>query len=424
VSELDDTPAPPPAPPEPPAGPPPHQHPIRLVVTDDLQRSRLTVFFRFLLAIPHFFWISLIGVVVAILVFVNWFILLVTAQTPKGIHDFVAGYVRYTAHLEAYLFLAANPYPSFWPLGDDDYPLTLEIDPPERQNRWKTFFRIPLAIPALLVSGTFLGGGTRYGSYSVGLVIVVAFLLWWVGLFLGRAPRGLRDLAAYCVGYSAQLAAYLFLVTDRYPYSGPNAFVPPRDEEQPHPVRVSVSDDLRRSRLLTFFRLPIAIPHIVWLLLWTIPAFFAGVLNWLCALVIGRSPRPFHRFLSRYLRYMGHLSAFLGMVGNQFPGFTGKPGTYPVDTELPPSEPQRRLITLFRGLLAVPALVVGSGLSGAGFVVAFLGWFVALFLGRMPDGLRNLGAYTVRYTMQLYAYLFVLTERYPDAGPRPDPASP
>ena len=28
-------------------------HPIRLVVTDDLKRSRLTVFFRLLLVIPH-----------------------------------------------------------------------------------------------------------------------------------------------------------------------------------------------------------------------------------------------------------------------------------------------------------------------------------------------------------------------------------
>ena len=29
-------------------------HPIGLIVTDDLQRSRLTMFFRLLLAIPHF----------------------------------------------------------------------------------------------------------------------------------------------------------------------------------------------------------------------------------------------------------------------------------------------------------------------------------------------------------------------------------
>ena len=31
----------------------PDEHPIGLVVTDDLRRSRLTVFFRYLLVIPH-----------------------------------------------------------------------------------------------------------------------------------------------------------------------------------------------------------------------------------------------------------------------------------------------------------------------------------------------------------------------------------
>jgi hypothetical protein len=400
-------------------------HPVRLVVTDDLRRSRLTVFFRLLLAIPHYLWIGLIGTIVALLVIVNWFILLVVARTPKSIHDFVAGYIRYTTHLEAYLLLAANPYPSFWPVGDDDYTVTLEIDPPARQHRLKTLFRIFLAIPAMLIGGTLLVGGARFGGYGLGLAFGVALLLWWYALFLGRVTRGLRDLTAFCIGYSAQLAAYLFLVTDRYPYSGPNAFASPREDEEQHPVRVSVADDLRRSRLLTLFRLPIAIPHLVWLLLWTVPAIAAALLNWLAALVVGRAPRPFHRFLSRYLRYSTHLSAFVFLVGNPFPGFTGKAGTYPIDVELPPpSGPQRRLVTLFRFVLALPALIVVGGLWGALFVAGFLAWFVALVLGRMPDGLRNLGAYVLRYGAQVNAYLYVLTARYPDAGPRPDPASP
>ena len=161
-------------------------HPVRLVVNDDLRRSRLTVFFRLLLAIPHYFWISLIGVVVALLVFVNWFILLFVARTPKGIHDFLAGYIRYTTQLEAYVLLAANPYPAFWPLGEADYPVTLEIDPPAQQSRWKTFFRLFLAIPAFLVSGALLAGGVRFGGYGFGgPAFTVAFLLWWVALFLG-----------------------------------------------------------------------------------------------------------------------------------------------------------------------------------------------------------------------------------------------
>jgi hypothetical protein len=409
-------------------------HPVRIVVTDDdLARSRLTVFFRAILAIPHYIWAFLLGTVVFLVVFVNWFILLVRGRTPDGIHGFVAGYIRYLTHLEAYFLLAANPYPSFYVLDFKPYAIDLEVDPPEAQNRWKTFFRIFLAVPAIVVGSTLFWGGPRGGSYAAGgLAFVAAFLVWWVALIRARSPRGLRDLLVYCLGYSAQVSAYLFLVTDRYPFSSPSAFVTrpaspveaPADAPPPHPVSLPVTDDLRRSRLLVFFRLPLAIPHIIWLLLWSIAAIVVAVLTWIWALATGRPPRPFHRFLSRYLRYTTHLYAFLFMVGNPFPGFLGAPGSYPVDLELPPLEPQSRWVTGFRIFLALPAMLIGGGLSGAGFAAAFLGWFVGLFLGRMPQGLRDLGAYAIRYQGQTNAYLYFVTGRYPDSAPRPDPASP
>src|SRR5262249_53782219 len=141
------------------------EHPVRLVLTDDLHRSRLTVFFRLLLAIPHFVWAALIGSAVAIGVFVNWFILLARAQTPDGLHEFVAGFVRYVIRVEGYVFLAANPYPGFYPFDEGGYPVDVEIAPPERQNRWVTGFRLLLALPAFAVVSAFtgFGGGGRSG---------------------------------------------------------------------------------------------------------------------------------------------------------------------------------------------------------------------------------------------------------------------
>jgi hypothetical protein len=415
--------------PEPTAAPPspPPWHPVRLVVTDDLNRSRLTVFFRILLGIPHYLWAALLGIAFTVVVFLQWWILLFRGSPAEGLRDFTAGYIRYVTHIEAYVLLAANPYPGFYPMSVPDYPIDLEIDAAAPQSRWKTGFRLFLAIPAMLLSGALLGGwgGSRAGSYlSFGPAFAAAFLLWWVGLIRGRSTRGLRDLVAYCIGYGAQLSAYLFLVTDRYPYSGPNAFAAPREGEPLHPVRVTVTDDLRRSRLLVGFRLPIAIPHLVWYVLWTLVAWIVGLINWLCALAIGRPPMPFHRFLSAYVRYGAHLNAFFFLDGNPFPGFVGTAGSYPVDVELPAPEPQKRLVTLGRLLLAVPAFLISGGLGGALFTLGFLGWFAALARGRMPDGLRNLGAYVVRYGAQTGAYLYLLTARYPDSGPRPDPASP
>ncbi len=476
-------------------------HPVRLVVTDDLRRSRLTVFFRAFIAIPHYLWAAILGTAVFFGVFANWFILLVRGRTPEGLHNFIAGYIRYLMHVEAYFLLAANPFPGFYPFDEEPYPVDLKIDRPAPQNRWKTFFRLFLAIPAILISSELFVGGARTGGYFFsGLAFLVAFFCWFAALVRGRLPRGMRDLLLYCLGYSAQLSAYLFLLTDRYPYTGPEAFVAggtmsaeapgPRqwlletwrherefavltlitldehgelkgrqaaripsdrieeltqgmpvpdwvlghDAETPvaepiappdqHPVHVSISGELRRSRLLVLFRLPLAIPHVVWLVLWTVVALAVALATWLCALVIGRAPRPFHRFLTRYVRYQTHLYAFLFMVGNPFPGFVGRPGSYPVDLQVPDPEPQKRLLTAFRLLLAFPALMISSGVYGLLWTIGFLGWFVALFLGRFPQGFREAGAYALRYGGQLNAYLFLLTARYPYSGPRADPASP
>ena len=54
---------------------------------------------------------------------------------------------------------------------------------------------------------------------------------------------------------------------------------------------------------------------------------------------MGRSPAALHRFLSAYVRYTTHVYAFLLLVANPFPGFSGEPGSYPVDLEIDPPAP-------------------------------------------------------------------------------------
>jgi Domain of unknown function (DUF4389) len=183
---------------------PTQQHPIRLVVNDDLERSRLTVFFRLLLAIPHVIWLALWGIVVHVALLIAWFATLFTGRCPDGLHDFIARYLRYLTHVSAYLFLIANPYPTFG--GRTEYAIDLEVDPPEPQNRLVTFFRIILAIPALIVAGVLRQ-----------VLAIIALLGWFTCLAIGRMPKGMRDLSAYCLRYELQTYGYLYLLTARYP---------------------------------------------------------------------------------------------------------------------------------------------------------------------------------------------------------------
>ncbi len=326
-------------------------HPVRLVVADDLRRSRLTVFFRILLVLPHLVWLVLWGIAAEVAAFVNWLAVIINAESPPAFHNFLAGYVRYATHVNAYLFLGANPFPGF--RGRPGYPIDVEIDPPARQSRWSALFRLVLLLPPLALAAVLGWLGASNGF--PGLLGIAAIGVWFAALALGRSPRGLRDVSAYALGYSAQTLAYVFLLTARYPDSHPGRML--GDPSVPHhPVRLRVEDDLRRSRFTVLFRLLLALPHLVWLTGWSLLAYLAAIVNWFFALVSGHSWRPLHRFLAAFVRYQAHVYAFLYLVANPFPGFTGKESAYPLAIVLEGPERQRRLVTLFRLVLALPAL--------------------------------------------------------------------
>ena len=90
--------------------------PSGMVVHDDLQRSRLTVFFRLLLAIPHLIWLCALERSRVFLVASDraGSSTLITGRLPQPLWRLLRRrYVRYTTHVFAYVFLAANPFPGF-----------------------------------------------------------------------------------------------------------------------------------------------------------------------------------------------------------------------------------------------------------------------------------------------------------------------
>ncbi|HEX3243054.1 MAG TPA: DUF4389 domain-containing protein [Solirubrobacterales bacterium] len=404
--------------------------PVRLTIADDLRRNRATVFFRFLLALPLMVWLVVWAVGAFVVAVVNWGATLVLGRSPSSLHRFLARFVRYATHAFAYLNLAAGPFPGF--LGRPGYPIDLEIDQPERQNRWSVACRLVLAVPAMLLVAVLAGYGANiYSALNsrVGLSTVLsmaAFLGWFSALARGRMPRGLRDLAAYGLSYGAQLWAYLLLLTDRYPSSDPLKAIGPLPVRNA-PVRLDAGGDLRRSRLTVFFRVLLALPHLVWLTLWGILAVGAAIINWFATLIRATPPRAIHRLLAAYLRYQAHVTAYLFLIGNPFPGFTGSEGTYPVELHVDGPQRQNRWTVLFRLVLVVPAFFILAVYNLLLTVVALLGWFASLITGRMPTGLRNAGALVVGYLAQTYAYLLIVTDTYPNSGPaepRPAPAFP
>src|SRR5437588_577105 len=78
-----------------------------------------------------------------------------------------------------------------------------------------------------------------------------------------------------------------------------------------------------------------------------------------------------------------------------------------------------RLTVFFRIVLALPAMLLTYVFRLVNQLVALLGWFYSLALGRMNEGMRNISAWLLRYEAQTYAYIFLLTGRYPSLAGAP-----
>ena len=74
---------------------------------------------------------------------------------------------------------------------------------------------------------------------------------------------------------------------------------------------------------------------------------------------------------------------------------------------------QNRWTVAFRIILAIPQYIVLDFLFIAFFFVVVIGWFAALFTGRLPEWANTFLGGVIRWYARVNAYVFLLTDRYP-----------
>ena len=75
--------------------------------------------------------------------------------------------------------------------------------------------------------------------------------------------------------------------------------------------------------------------------------------------------------------------------------------------------PQSRLTVAFRIFMAIPQLIVLWLLGIAAIVITIIGWFGALFTGRLPVFAADFLTGYLRWLSRVYAYNYLLTDVYP-----------
>jgi hypothetical protein len=172
---------------------------------------------HWLLVIPHFVIMYVLGIAAEVVAVISWFAILFTGRIPEGLANFQAMYIRYSMRTAVYYGFLREEYPPFaftmsaTDPGDDPRVGVDLVPQLEGRNRLTTAFRFILAIPHLIVAAVL--------GIVLFVIVVIAF---FAVLFTGRWPAGLRDFVLRVGRWYVQFQAYLLLLTDEYPPFAPS----------------------------------------------------------------------------------------------------------------------------------------------------------------------------------------------------------
>ena len=167
---------------------------------------------HWLLAIPHFVVLYVLGFVSEVVSLVSWIVILFTGELPSGLANVQVLYIRYSTRVFTYAAFMREEYPPFTfdmtPADPGDDPRVRVDIVPEltNRNRLTCAFRIIFVIPQIIVVAVLgLGAFVCY---------VIAF---FAVLFTGQWPAGLRDFVVKVMRWAQRVQVYFLLLTDVYP---------------------------------------------------------------------------------------------------------------------------------------------------------------------------------------------------------------
>ena len=181
--------------------------PFGLEVDGAAPQSRLTVFFRLFMLIPHAIILQFIGIATGVVALIAWFAILFTGKYPAGLLSFSVNALHWQTRFSGYAWLLTGSYPPFAMGPDANYPVRLLAEGQEAgRNRLTVFVRYFMVIPHVLVLYFVLIAAT-----------VVLLLAWIVALFTGSVPAGMHNFLAGSLRWQTRVNAYGALLTDQYP---------------------------------------------------------------------------------------------------------------------------------------------------------------------------------------------------------------
>ena len=167
-----------------------------------------------------------------------------------------------------------------------------------------------------------------------------------------------------------------------------------------------------------FIRAILLIPHLLILWLYGVVVGITVWLSWIPVLFLGHQSQLVITIIGGYTRWAIRVASYLFIVTGGYPPFTMGSGYNP-EVRFEGGAPINRLWGIpflgfvVRYIVLIPHLIVLFFLGVIAAIVLYFAWLPVLILGRQATPVLDLVGGTMRYSARVYAYLFLITDRYP-----------
>ena len=150
---------------------------------------------------------------------------------------------------------------------------------------------------------------------------------------------------------------------------------------------------------------------------WTAPL-VAGGFVWIPTILMilfrRKYPRWWYDWNLELTRFVTRVYAYLMLLRDDYPS-TDEPQGVHLDVPYPDAEGQlNRFMPLFKWILAIPHYIALAVIGSLAVAVTVISWFAILIAGRYPRELFLFVEGTLRWSLRVGAYAFLLTtDRYP-----------
>jgi hypothetical protein len=142
------------------------------------------------------------------------------------------------------------------------------------------------------------------------------------------------------------------------------------------------------------------------------------VISFFAILFTGKMPDGLFGFNAMVLRYQWRVASYAMFMREDYPEFVfptegADPATEPARLSVEPAAQLSRGLIFVKWLLAIPHYIVLFVLYIAAYVVVIIAFFMVIFTGSWPAGMRDFVVGVMRWSSRVNMYILLMTDQYP-----------